>query len=217
MIHAAAGGAEEDRDTFAGRYGPAVRAYLGERWKSSPFLDSLDDAVQEVFLECFKHGGVLDRHDQITRGSFRGFFYGVVRNVALRIESRAARRQESQPTTDIDLDAMEGADARLSQIFDQAWARSLLREAVERMGHEALKEGDAAKKRLHLLHLRFYEGLTLREAAVRLDLETQKVYREFDRALKVFKAILREVVSFHCPDSPTRADHEFNLLINMFQ
>ena len=205
MIQAAAGGVEKDREAFAGWYGPAVRAYLGERWKSSPFIGSLDDAVQEVFVECFKQGGVLERHDEISKGSFRAFFYGVVRNVALRIESRKTRTRESQPVTEFDF------------VFDWAWARSILREATVRMGLAAMKEGEVAKKRVQLLHFRFYEGLTLRDTARRLDMDPQKVYREFDRALKTFKGVLRDVIAFHCPDSPAEAEHEFNLLVRMFQ
>ena len=82
VIQAAAAGSATDRQAFARRYGPVVRAYLATRWRSSPCLHDLDDAVQEVFVECFKPDGVLDRADR-DRG-FRPFLYGVVRNVALR-------------------------------------------------------------------------------------------------------------------------------------
>jgi len=217
MIQAAAEGAEADRSTFAWRYGPAVRAYLGERWKSSPLVEAIDDAVQEVFVECFKQGGVLDRHDEITRGSFRSFFYGVVRNVALRFESRKAREREAQAATEFDFDEVTGADERLSEVFDRAWARSLLREAVVRMGRRAVEADEPARERVRLLHHRFYDGMTIREIARQRRLDEQAAYREFHKALKEFKATLREVVAFHSPDSPREAEHEFDLLVRLFQ
>lgn len=217
MIRAAAEGAESDRSTFAWRHGPAVRAYLGERWKSSPLVEAIDDAVQDVFVECFKRGGVLDRHAEITRGSFRSFFYGVVRNVALRFEGRKAREREAQPATEFDFDEVTGADEHLSEVFDRAWARSLLKEAVVRMGREALEADEAARERVRLLHHRFYDGMTIREVARRRKLDEQSAYREFQKALKEFKSVLREVVTFHCPDSPAQAEQEFDLLVSLFQ
>ena len=66
LIRAAAAGEEEDRSVFAHRYLPVVRSYLGVRWESSVLRSQLDDAVQEVFLECFRRGGVLARVDPDT-------------------------------------------------------------------------------------------------------------------------------------------------------
>ena len=86
MIQGAARGGAEDRERFAVRYAPVVRAYLEARWGNTPLAEFLDDAVQEVFVECFKQDGVLDRADDIRFGNFRQFLLGVVRNVALRIE-----------------------------------------------------------------------------------------------------------------------------------
>src|SRR5262245_61258276 len=93
-IHAAAVGGAADREPFALRYGPVVRAYLAARWRGSPCLADLDDAVQEVFVECFRRGGALERVEPDRAGGFRPFLFGVVRNVALRLEARRARRRE---------------------------------------------------------------------------------------------------------------------------
>ena len=94
VIEGAAAGRKEDRDEFARRYVPAVRAYLAARWQASPFAQELDDATQEVFLECFRQSGVLERADRSRPGGFRAFLYGVVRNVALRIGTRRAQERE---------------------------------------------------------------------------------------------------------------------------
>ncbi len=60
VIEGAAAGRVTDREEFARRYGPVVRACLAARWRPAD-AHTLDDAVQEVFVECFKRGGVLDR------------------------------------------------------------------------------------------------------------------------------------------------------------
>ena len=61
---------------------------LAARWRSSSQSSELDDAVQEVFVECFRAGGVLKRVDASRPGGLRPFLFGVVRNVALRFETR---------------------------------------------------------------------------------------------------------------------------------
>src|SRR5262245_36513833 len=105
VIHGAAAGGAGDRDEFARRYLGVVRAYLAARWRSSACLGDLDDAAQEVFVECFKQGGVLERAER-ERG-FRPFLYGVVRNVAARFEKQRARQQQRQPA-EVDLDGFPG-------------------------------------------------------------------------------------------------------------
>src|SRR5262245_23216179 len=94
VIQAAAAGSREDCAQFVQRYAPLVRAYLAARWRQSPCAGELDDAVQEVFVDCFKPDGVLARADAAGAGGFRAFLYGVVRVAALRVESRHARMRE---------------------------------------------------------------------------------------------------------------------------
>jgi RNA polymerase sigma-70 factor (ECF subfamily) len=155
VIQAAAAGSATDREAFARRYGPVVRAYLAARWRSSPCLHDLDDAVQEVFVGCFKPDGVLDRADR-DRG-FRPFLYGVVRNVARRTEAARGRRRERPPPSDVDLNEVADGEASLSQAFDRAWARAVLREAADRMRQRAETAGSAATRRVELLRLRFHD------------------------------------------------------------
>ena len=52
----------------------------------------VDDAVQEVFLDCFRHGGVLAKAAARPLESFQAFLRGAVRKVALRTERRRARQ-----------------------------------------------------------------------------------------------------------------------------
>src|SRR5262249_53439257 len=92
LLRDAAAGAPGPREEFVKRYDPVVRAYLAARWRGSGMLKELDDTAQEIFIECLRGGGVLDRARAGQPGGFRAFLYGAARNVALRAESRRARQ-----------------------------------------------------------------------------------------------------------------------------
>jgi RNA polymerase sigma-70 factor (ECF subfamily) len=205
VIEAAAAGAAGERQEFARRYGPVVRAYLAARWRASPCRQDLEDAVQEVFVECFKEGGVLARADR-GRGEFRPFLYGVARNVALRLERARARAREQQTPDGVDLDGVPAAEEQLSRAFDRAWAKAVLREAARRQEQRADAEGDAARKRVELLRLRFHEGLPIREIARRWGADAAALHHEYARARQEFKAALLEVVAFHHPGAPAEVE-----------
>jgi RNA polymerase sigma-70 factor (ECF subfamily) len=50
VIRGAAAGLRHDREEFARKYQPVVRAYLGARWRQSPLAAHVDDAIQDVLL-----------------------------------------------------------------------------------------------------------------------------------------------------------------------
>ena len=86
VIRGAASGDQRDQSTFSRRYLPVVRAYLAARWRDAALEQNLEDAIQDVFIECFRAEGVLERADRDQPGGFRAFLFGVVRNIALRTE-----------------------------------------------------------------------------------------------------------------------------------
>jgi RNA polymerase sigma-70 factor (ECF subfamily) len=208
VIHAAAAGCAADRDQFARRYGPVVRAYLAARWRNAALLAELDDAVQEVFVECFRRGGVLERVDAGRSGGFRPFLFGVVRNVALRFEAGQARRREGPPPSGCDLEGIPDDDESLSRVFDRAWAKALLREAAQLQAERGQRAGEAALRRVELLRLRFHENLPIRDIADRWQVDAARLHHEFARARQEFKAALLEVVAFHRPGSPEEVERE---------
>ena len=57
VVRGAAAGQAGARAAFAETYIDVVRAYLGARWRGTPHLAALDDAVQAVFLDCFREDG----------------------------------------------------------------------------------------------------------------------------------------------------------------
>ena len=204
VIEGAAAGHPRKREEFARRYLPVVRAYLGARWREAGLTDCVDDAVQEVFLTCFKAGGALGRVDPERRGGFRAFFYGVVRNIALRVETRGARPKEQRLPSSFDPPADEEG---LSRAFDRAWALALLDEADERYEAAARQKGDAALRRVELLRRRFQEDLPIREIAQQWNEDPARLHKEYARAREQFRATLVDVVGFHHP-SATRPEAE---------
>ena len=127
----------------------------------------IDDAVQDVFVECFKDGGILDRVESDRPGGFRAYLFGVVRNVARRYEAVVAANHPSPDRPEPELDVIIQSERGLSLSFDRAWARAIMREAADAMAERAKIAGPDAGRRVDLLHLRFYDGLSIREIANR--------------------------------------------------
>jgi DNA-directed RNA polymerase specialized sigma24 family protein len=204
VIRGAARGDPCARDDFARRYEPIVRAYLAARWRSSDRIQALDDAVQEVFVECFQRGG-------------RAFFYGVVRIVALRAESARGRGKEQLPPDGYDLRLVPADDTRLSRAFDRAWARALMAEAAARHAEDAERAGEAAVGRVELLRLRFQDRLPVREIARRRGCDPDAVHREYARARQEFRAALAAVVAFHHPGTPAEVERTCAELLDLLK
>ena len=194
MIGGAAAGNEADRRLFAERYVPVARAYLLARWAGTRMLGEVDDAIQEVFVEAFREGGALGKAAPGWTGGFRGFFLGVVRNVALRSESR--RRKGEQNLEALAESASNQADEQhLSRIFDRAWAQAVMREAAERMRIEAAAGGDESLRRVDLLRLRFSDGMPIRRIAQLWNADAADLHREYARARKEFRQALERTIS----------------------
>jgi len=206
MIHGAAAGRESEREEFAERYLPVVRAYLGYRWRGTRHHPDVEDAVQEVFYDCFRRNGALTRLDPCRPGSFRAFLYGVIRNVARRVETRRVRNREVQAGSSGVPEPVD--EGRLSVAFDRAWAVSILRQAVKRHADLARDGTEAARRRVEILRLRFREGVPLRDVAGRLDMDPARVHKEYATARDEFRAALLAVVAFHHPGSRAEIERE---------
>jgi RNA polymerase sigma factor (sigma-70 family) len=217
LLRDAAAGGEASRAEFAARYAPVVRAYLAVRWRGSRLLRELDDTVQDVFIECLRDGGLLERARADRPGGFRAFLYGAVTNVALRAEARRARQLAREPGEVIDLQRIPGGEEALSRVYDRAWAKAVVREAAERQSALAAQRDDAALRRVELLRLRFHEGMPIREIARRWDLDTASLHHEYARARHEFRSALREVVAFHHPGSPAEVDRECAQLLSLLE
>lgn len=216
LIRGAATGRDNDREEFARRYLPTVRAYLAARWKNSPLKTEIEDVVQEVFLACFREGGALDELDSKHESGFRALLYSVARNVARNAERSKARRAK-HVRSGLQPELTPGDEVSLSRVFDRAYAAAVMRNARETMATRAAGIGEDAVRRVELLRLRFEEGLPIREIASLWDEDPTRLHREYAKASREFKAALAETVaeSERCP--PERLDEECNRLLALLR
>ncbi|TAJ08166.1 MAG: sigma-70 family RNA polymerase sigma factor [Planctomycetota bacterium] len=217
LIEGAAAGDSAARTEFTHRYLPVIRAYLHARWKDRLLGDELQDAVQEVFVECLREDGVLARAGSGDRRGFRAYLFGVVRNVALRVESARVRVRDAAGQQSFHAEQLPIAEASLSRIFDRAWATSLLGEAVQRQSLLARDGGPGAEKRVELLRLVFQEGRSLADIARDWNAEPRAIYSEYERAQADFLRALKQVVAFHHPGAPESVGRECRELLAMFR
>jgi RNA polymerase sigma-70 factor (ECF subfamily) len=201
VIRAAAAGSPADREELARRYLAVVRAYLAARWRGSPLRPDLDDAVQEVFLECFRQGGAVEAAGAGRVPSFRAFLYGVVRNVARRFESRPVRAA-------VPLPEVPANEENLSRLFERTWAQAIMTEAAQLQHRRAGERGPEAVRRVELLRLRFEEGLPIRAIAERWGVAAAELHHAYALARQEFRAALLEVVAFHHPGGPAEVEQE---------
>jgi RNA polymerase sigma factor (sigma-70 family) len=201
VIRAAAAGSPADRDELARRYLGVVRAYLAARWRGSVLRPELDDAVQEVFVECFRQGGALEAARDGRVPSFRAFLYGVIRNVARRFESRPVRT--AGPLPDIAAD-----DTSQSRLFERTWAQAIMSEAAQLQRRQAEARSPEALQRVELLRLRFEENLPIRTIAERWGVPAAGLHHAYALARQEFRTALLEVVAYHYPGSSAEVEQE---------
>ena len=215
MLRAASAGDADAKSTFAHCYTKPIRSYLGHRWRNNGLAAAIDDALQDVFVECMKPGGVLERADR-ERGDFRGLLYGVVRNVARRFEKRAARPSQQQADEAVHLDDLPAHHEALSRVFDRAWARSLLREAALRHAQAARHSDKATRLRYRILQLRHERGLPIREIAAQIaETDVDAVHNAYRRGRREFRKFVRAVVARHTGAGPESLDAECRRVIDL--
>ncbi|MCB9878940.1 MAG: sigma-70 family RNA polymerase sigma factor [Planctomycetes bacterium] len=217
LVRTAAAGDAAARGQFARHYAAPIRAYLQHRWGGTPRRDDIDDAQQEVFVECLKPGGVLHRAQQ-AQGDFRALLFGVVRNVARRVEERAALAARRTVDHSVQLDGLPAAAEAQSRAFDRGWARAILREAAERHERAAADGDEGFRTRFRILALRHQEGLPIRAIAERLGIaDVDRVHNAYRRARRDFRASLRDVVATRTGASPATLDDECRRVLAMLQ
>jgi RNA polymerase sigma factor (sigma-70 family) len=219
VIQRAADGNPAGRDEFVGAYGKVIRAYLDARWRGTPLADQVDDAAQQVFLDCFKDDGALGRADGQRTTGFRAFLYGIVRNVARGMERTHARSSAHQDSG-IDVDQLKSKEESLVRIFDRAWASALLSDAARVQLERARAKGPEALRRNRLLELRYGENLPIREIAKRWDVDPAWLHGQFRQSRDEYRSALEQVVrELHGDDesvSPESVADECRRLLQFF-
>ena len=215
LIESAADGDRAARDVFVERYLPVVRAYLSARWKERVSPAELEDAVQEVFVECLKREGVLEKNRSRRGAGFRAYLFGAVRNVALRAEETRARKLDAPRTDVFEADGHAAADVSSSRAFDRAWAAAIVREAAEKQRVRARNEGESALRRVELLRLVFQEERGIADIARDWDVPPEALHREYAKARAEFAEALKGVVAFHVTESDAAVERECRDLMSL--
>lgn len=214
LIRAAAGGDRRARSTFSRSYLPVVRAYLAARWRASPLKSEIDDAVQQVFLECLQPDGLLERADPSFPHGFQALLRGAARNVAMVVERKRARRLNHVAGEIAQPELVPADDTSLATVFDRAFARRVMQEAGDRHLARARERGEEALRRVELIRMRFQDDLPVREIAAKLGMDPAHAHHQFAQARKEFHQSLREVVRFHDP-SLKHVDRECRRLLEL--
>jgi RNA polymerase sigma factor (sigma-70 family) len=215
LIEDAAAGDRIARDAFVERYLPVVRVYLEARWRSRLSSAELDDALQEVFVECLKDQGLLESNRTRRGSGFRAYLFGAVRNIALRVEAARRRKLDAPRTAAFRAEMVADDEDTSSRVFDRAWAASIMRQAAEKLGESARDKGSAALRRVELLRLVFQENRGIADVAREWELPAPGLRREYARAREEFAEALREVVAFHAPGTDAAVERECRELMGM--
>lgn len=184
--------------------------YLRDRWKASPLVQDVDDAIQDVFMECFRERGVLQRADPERGSGFRAFLLGATRNVARRFERQAhGKSAHRQPETDV-LNAIESEEDRLIRNFERDWAQAIMKEAAAHHERLAMETGGNLALRWQALRCQFERGLDVQAIASELGGNPATVHKWIQRGRQDFAGCLHDVVAGQCgPDvTPEEIERE---------
>lgn len=188
LIDSARDGDQAARERFAREYEPIVRSYFGARWRTGTLASEIDDAVQEVWIDCLRERGALERAD--PERPFRPFLAGVARTVALRFEQRRARGEAIA----MEEESHEARETRVSVAFDRAFAQKVMRDASELQRARAAAAGGVKLRRVELLELRFQDGLTIPQIAALWGEDAARLHHLYADARADFLEALRDVV-----------------------
>lgn len=211
LIDSAREGDSAARERFAREYEPVVRAYFAARWRSGRLAGELEDAIQEVWIDCLRERGALERAD--PERPFRPFLSGVARTVALRFEQRRGRAGDAP----LDEEEPQARETRLSVAFDRAFAQQVMREASDYQRARAAAAGGLKLRRVELLELRFQQGLTIPQIAELWSEDAARVHHLYADAREDFRAALREVVRRRNGGSEAALERECDWMLEVLR
>ncbi len=207
LLAGAAAGEGSARTQFVARYENLVRAFLSSYLGGGSFHDEIDDLIQEVFVECFRGGGVLHRTVHTPPKNFRAYLRGVSLNLARKWIEKRRKAKEHISEGEV-LELQHTTEQTASKVFDQLWAEGVVTDAADLMESRALKKSFAARRRVELLRLRFHVGLPIRKIAHQWELPPRRVHKDFATAKEEFRKALADVVTVYCRGSQSDIDEE---------
>ena len=210
LVSAAASRDTAAQDRFYRQYSEVVRSYLASRWRVGPSADVVDEALQEVFLACFRPGGALERVAPGRPGGFRAYLYAVTRNVA-----RSVERRRSLSTFESDIYHIAGAEETPSAAFDRAWAEMIAADAMELFIERS--KTPQQRDQSEILQLRFVDGLMPRQIVERFPgMTARRVSKLLERAMvRYYNALIDTVRANHPGEGPNVVERRCRDLLEL--
>lgn len=179
-------------------YWRPVYVYIRTAW-SRPNEDAKD--LTQEFLARMIDGSVLHRADP-SKGRFRGYLKGALRNFLMDVEKTASRQKRGGGATVLSFDASAlpepEAGATPDELFDREWAATLVREATAELARRLTADGRDVCWRV----FEHYESppagsseLSYGEVGARLGIPAGEVKAHLTYARLVLRKILRERVA----------------------
>lgn len=142
---ARAGDQHEAMGELLSRYLPALKSHFVARKKLAP--DRVDDFLQSFIATKVLQGDFLSRANR-DKGKFRSFLLtSVERYVIDLIREESAKKRSPGDGMVLSLDELPdlaGGTNPRSDVFDMAWAREVIAEALRRLRNECEASGRAA-------------------------------------------------------------------------
>lgn len=184
-------GDRRTQDRFCRRYLPQVRRWLQRRWRHGTLRSWIGDGVQEVFLECCRPGGVLDRTAPTPDHAFGTCLRAVVRNVAARIERREARAAACGKPDGSRLRYVEAPAAGGADLIDWPRIRAEVAAAIGGLDAEPCVAGHSLGE---LLQLWFAAGVPVPEIASRWHERPDTIQKHRRRACRLLRRSLARAI-----------------------
>lgn len=205
LAHAAARGDERARADFWQRYSHSVRLWLWFRWCHTSRRNLIDDAAQEVFLECFRPGGALAHLDRArAHHGLEAYLRGVVRNVACRIERAQARDFHHRRSLAAAAGQAAPEESGSAECIDRARAHDQVLAALDLLDREDRQAGTDHSLRA-FLRAHFEQGQQVRTIAAAWQEQVDHVHEVRRRACQRFRDCLLRVM--HGDDHAHRGRH----------
>jgi RNA polymerase sigma factor (sigma-70 family) len=203
LRHASTGcaGGNAAIDEFTDRYYAAVEAYISAIVRDSATAEEL---TQQFFVTAVLSGRLLLRAEQ-AKGSFRSYLKQAIRNFLIDEHRRVARRKEQSAESEVDQDGFaRGAEAladesspRPDTVLLQAWGRSIVRMAVERVEAICIDKG-------HQLHFKLFAHRFLsdsseppgwKEVGAMFGIDEKTARSRAETVVRCFRAVLWDLIA----------------------
>jgi len=167
-------------------YAPLITSFL--RRMGLTHADT-EDAIQEIMLVA--HQGLRSGKYDRSRGSFRGWLYGIARNKALVAHRNRRRPSRAQaPVSESGVDLLGGIEDRSDEtdrvIWEQEWRYAMLAEALR---HVRL----TLSEKVYEAFLRYgVHRRPVEDVAAELGTSTSTVYVYKARALEAIRRWIAE-------------------------